>query len=119
MASNIDMVAEQSVPISKKFSGDVATYPKFSQRVKAESVKAGLDLKTIHREPKLADYVTNPEVDIVGYKGAVMTPEQVDKGLSVGDVDLGYKPKKAFEDAAKEYRINKAKYYAIIKRNLN
>ena len=42
---DIDMFA-------KKFSGDVATYPKFTQRVKAESVRAGPDLKTIHREPK-------------------------------------------------------------------
>ena len=36
--------------------------------------------------------------------------EQIDKGLSVGDIDLGYKPKKAYEDAAKEFRVNKAKY---------
>ena len=34
------------------------------------------------------------------------------------DIDLGYKPKKAYDDAAKEFRVNKAKYYAIIKRNL-
>ena len=64
----VDMVAEQSVPIGKEFSGDVATYPKFVQRVKADSVKAGLDLETIHREPKLADYVTNLVEEIVGYK---------------------------------------------------
>ena len=62
--------------------------------------------------------MTNPVEEIVGYRGAEVTPDQIDKGLSAGDIDLGYKPKKAYDDAAKEFRVNKAKYYAIIKRNL-
>ena len=41
---NIHMVAEPAVPIGKWFSGDVATYPKFKDRVKADSVRAGIDL---------------------------------------------------------------------------
>ena len=62
---DMHMVAEPSVPIGKRFSGDVATYPKFKDRVKADSVRAGLDLMTIHREPKMVDYVTNPVDQIV------------------------------------------------------
>ena len=33
---NIHMVAEPVAPIGKRFSGDVATYPKFKYRVKAD-----------------------------------------------------------------------------------
>ena len=105
MTSQLDMVAEPG-SITKKFSGDVSTYSSFNVRVKAESVRAGLDLETIHKEPKKLEFVTNPEKEIVGYRGAEVTPEQIDKGLSEGDIDLGYKPKKAYEDAAKEYRVN-------------
>ena len=56
----LNMVAEPSAPIEKRFSGDIIHYPKFKDRVREDAVKAGLDLESIHRKPKMADYVTDP-----------------------------------------------------------
>ena len=51
-------------------------------------------------------------------RGAPLTEEQEDEGRSQGDIVLGFKAKKAYEDAAKEFRVNKAKYYGILKKNI-
>ena len=114
----LNMVAEHSVPISKRFSGDNVNYAKFKDRVRQDAVKAGLDVHSIHKQPKMVDYVTDPAKQIAGYKGALLTQEQMDDGVVQGDVILGFKARKAYEDASKEYRVNKAKYYGIIKRNI-
>ena len=114
----VNMVAEHSVPIGKRFSGDNVNFAKFKERVRQDAVKAGLDVHSIHKQPKMVDYVTDPAKQIAGYKGALLTQEQVDEGVVQGDVILGFKARKAYEDASKEYRVNKAKYYGIIKRNI-
>ena len=83
-----NMVAEPSAPIGKKFSGDNVNFAKFKERVRQDAVKAGLDVHSIHKQPKMVDYVTDPAKQIAGYKGALLTQEQVDEGVSQGDVVL-------------------------------
>ena len=72
----------------------------------------------------MADYVTDPVKQIVGYRGTELTAEQLADGKAAGDVILvsiqDSRPRKHTKmlPTAKEYRVNKAKHYGIIKRNI-
>ena len=46
--SQVSMIAEQQVPIKKRFSGDVFQYPKYKDWVKREAIKGDLDIESIY-----------------------------------------------------------------------
>ena len=64
-------------------------FAKFKERVRQDAVKAGLDVHSIHKQPKMVDYVTDPAKQIAGYKGALLTQEQVDEGVAHKKEDPG------------------------------
>ena len=46
--SQVSMVAEQQVPIKKRFSGDVFKYPKNKNWIEREAIKGELEIESMY-----------------------------------------------------------------------